>query len=71
MAKLRVTQIGSPIRRPDWQRANLIALGLNRLHRTRILPDTPEVRGRIARIRHLLRVEIVDDEQGGVSDAAQ
>ncbi len=64
MAKLRVTQIGSPIRRPDWQRANLVALGLDRMHRTRILPDTPENRGRIARVRHLLRVEIVDDDRG-------
>jgi large subunit ribosomal protein L30 len=64
MAKLRVTQIASPIRRPDWQRANLVALGLDRMHRTRILPDTPENRGRIARVRHLLRVEIVDDDRG-------
>lgn len=61
MAKLKVTQIASPIRRPDWQRANLVALGLNRMGRTRILPDTPENRGRIERIRHLLRVERIED----------
>lgn len=64
MAKLRVTQIGSPIRRPDWQRANLVALGLDKMHRTRILPDTPENRGRIARVRHLLRVERIEEEGG-------
>ncbi|GBD45077.1 50S ribosomal protein L30 [bacterium HR40] len=64
MAKFRVTQIGSPIRRPDWQRATLVALGLNRMNRTRVLPDTPENRGRIERVKHLLKVEIIEEEGG-------
>ena len=44
---LRVTQTGSPIRRPQDQRATLIGLGLNKMHRTRELEDTPAVRGMI------------------------
>jgi large subunit ribosomal protein L30 len=56
-ATLKVTQIGSPIGRRDDQRQTLIGLGLNRMHRTRELEDTPAVRGMINRIRHLVRVE--------------
>ena len=54
---LKVTQIGSPIRRTQDQRATLIGLGLNKMHRTRELEDTPSVRGMIARVQHLVKVE--------------
>ncbi|MBI5164479.1 MAG: 50S ribosomal protein L30 [Magnetospirillum sp.] len=54
---LRVTQVGSPIGRPDDQRATLIGLGLNKLHRTRELEDTPSVRGMITKVHHLVQVE--------------
>ena len=54
---LRVTQVGSPIRRPKDQRATLIGLGLNKMHRTRELEDTPSVRGMIAKVAHLVKVE--------------
>jgi large subunit ribosomal protein L30 len=54
---VKVTQIGSPIARPDYQRATLVGLGLNKRHRTVELEDTAAVRGMIARVRHLLRVE--------------
>ncbi len=54
---LRVTQTGSPIRRPKDQRATLIGLGLNKMHRTRELEDTPSVRGMIDKVKHLVRVE--------------
>jgi large subunit ribosomal protein L30 len=54
---LRVTQVGSPIRRTKDQRATLIGLGLNKMHRTRELADTPEVRGMIAKVQHMVRVE--------------
>jgi large subunit ribosomal protein L30 len=53
---LTVEQIGSPIRRPAEQRATLVGLGLNKLHRRRTLEDTPSVRGMIARVQHLVRV---------------
>ncbi|MGV1014398.1 MAG: 50S ribosomal protein L30 [Methyloceanibacter sp.] len=55
-----VEQIGSPIRRPGIQRATLIGLGLNKMHKRRTLKDSPQVRGMVAKISHLVR--IVDDE---------
>ncbi len=54
---LRVTQIGSPIGRQKDQRATLIGLGLNKLHRSRELEDTPSVRGMIKKVKHLLKVD--------------
>jgi large subunit ribosomal protein L30 len=54
---LKVTQTGSPIRRTKEQRATLIGLGLNKMNRTRELQDTPEVRGMIAKVQHMVRVE--------------
>ena len=53
---LTVEQIGSPIRRPAEQRATLIGLGLNKMHRRSTLEDTPSVRGMIAKVHHLVRV---------------
>ncbi len=54
---LRVTQTGSPIGRPRDQRQTLIGLGLNKLHRSRELEDTPSVRGMINKVGHLVRVD--------------
>ncbi|HTO29690.1 MAG TPA: 50S ribosomal protein L30 [Pararhizobium sp.] len=51
-----VEQIGSPIRRPAVQRATLIGLGLNKMHRVSTLEDTPSVRGMIRAVQHLVRV---------------
>jgi len=51
-----VQQIGSPIRREAKQRQTLIGLGLNKLHRTSTLTDTPAVRGMIEKVKHLVRV---------------
>jgi large subunit ribosomal protein L30 len=53
---ITVEQTGSPIRRPKYQRATLVGLGLNKIGRVRTLPDTPEVRGMIDRVSHLVRV---------------
>ncbi len=55
--KVRVTQTGSPIGRRKDQRATLIGLGLNKMHRSRELEDTPAVRGMIGKVRHLVTVE--------------
>ncbi|HEY8352206.1 MAG TPA: 50S ribosomal protein L30 [Sphingomonadales bacterium] len=54
---IKVTQIGSPIRREKSQRATLVGLGLNKLNRTRELEDTPAIRGMVAKVRHMVRVE--------------
>jgi large subunit ribosomal protein L30 len=51
-----VEQIGSPIRRDKVQRATLIGLGLNKMNKQRELIDTPEVRGMINKLPHLVRV---------------
>ncbi len=60
MAKtIVVKQIGSPIRRPAKQRQTLIGLGLNKMHKTRELKDTPAIRGMVAKIPHL--VEIIEE----------
>ena len=52
-----VTQIRSPLRREASQEQTLVGLGLNKMHRTRTLEDTPSVRGMIRKVRHLVRVE--------------
>ena len=53
---ITVEQIGSPIRKPKDQRATLIGLGLNKMHRRRTLNDTPQVRGMIDKVSHLVRI---------------
>jgi large subunit ribosomal protein L30 len=57
---ITIEQIASPSRRPDRQRQTLIGLGLNKLHRRRTVKDTPEVRGMVNKVQHLVR--IVDDK---------
>lgn len=54
---LKVTQIGSPIGRLAAQRATLKGLGLNKLNRSKVLQDSPEVRGMIRAVQHLVTVE--------------
>ena len=54
---IKVTQVGSPIGRKCDQRATLVGLGLNKMHRTRELEDTPSVRGMINKVHHLVKVE--------------
>ncbi len=56
---VRVTQIRSANSRPKDQGQTLVGLGLNKLHRSRELEDTPAVRGMINKVRHLVRVEEV------------
>lgn len=54
---LTVTQIGSPIGRRADQEATLIGLGLNKRHRSKVLEDTPSVRGMISKVSHLVEVK--------------
>jgi large subunit ribosomal protein L30 len=56
MAKIKIKQIGSPIRRPKKQEQMLIGLGLGKMHRVVELEDTPEVRGAIAKLPHMVAV---------------
>ena len=56
---IKIKQVGSPIRRPKDQRKILIGLGLNKMHKVVELQDTPEVRGAIRKVPHM--VQIVED----------
>lgn len=56
MAKITIKQTGSPIRRPNVQRDTLKGLGLDKLHRVVELEDTPEVRGMIRKVHHMVEV---------------
>lgn len=57
--QLAVTQIRSMIGHPVRTRQVLRGLGLGKLHRTVVRPDTPEIRGMIARVSHLVEVKEV------------
>ena len=54
-----VEQIGSPLRRPSDQRATLVGLGLNKMHRSIEVEATPEVLGQVKKVHHLVTVEEV------------
>ena len=59
MATIKVKQTGSPIRRVKEQRATLVGLGLNKMHKVSELEDTPAVRGMIRAVHHM--VEVIED----------
>ncbi len=56
---IKVKQIGSPMRRPFTQRQTLVGLKLNKIGRLSELADTPQTRGMIAKVAHL--VEVVEE----------
>jgi large subunit ribosomal protein L30 len=60
--KLRVTQVRSLIGYEQSQRRTVRALGLHRIRHTVIVPDTPQVRGMLYKVRHLVTVEEITDE---------
>jgi large subunit ribosomal protein L30 len=57
MAKIKIKQTGSPIRRPASQRATLKGLGLDKMNRVVEIEDTAEVRGMIRTVRHMVQIE--------------
>ncbi len=59
--KLAITQTGSGIDRPEVQKRTLAALGLRKMHQTVTHDDRPEIRGMVFRVRHLVRVEEVEE----------
>ncbi|CAB4545313.1 unannotated protein [freshwater metagenome] len=64
MAELKVTQTGSSIGTKPKQRGTLRALGLGRIGKSRIHTDSPDVRGQIQKVPHLVSVEILSAEEG-------
>ena len=67
MTKLKVTQVRSVIHRPKDQKQTVRRLGLHRIRDSVIKDDRPEIRGMIAKVRHLVTVEAVD--AGAATDA--
>jgi large subunit ribosomal protein L30 len=63
MAQLKVTQTGSSIGTKPKQRGTLRALGLGRIGKSRVHSDTPDVRGQIQKVPHLVRVDEVTAEE--------
>ena len=57
MPKLNITQVRSLIRRSAKQKDTIKALGLRRMHQTVTHEDTPQVRGMIDKVRHLVSIE--------------
>ncbi|MEI7886982.1 MAG: 50S ribosomal protein L30 [Actinomycetes bacterium] len=64
MAQLKVTQTGSSIGTKPKQRGTLRALGLGRIGKSRIHTDSPDVRGQIQKVPHLVSVETLAAEEG-------
>jgi large subunit ribosomal protein L30 len=70
--KLKVTQVRSVINRPKDQKSTVRRLGLHRINDTVVKVDRPEIRGMIAKVRHLVKVEEVDaGETAKRSDGAK
>jgi large subunit ribosomal protein L30 len=61
MKKLRIKQVRSAIGRVEGQKRTLRALGIRRLHQTVVLTDTPQIRGMIRVVHHLVQVEEVTE----------
>lgn len=59
--KLNITLVKSPIGAVPKQRATVVALGLKKMHKTVTMPDNDAVRGMIWRVRHLVKVEEVEE----------
>lgn len=57
MAKLRITQVKSQIDRPKRQKDTLLALGLRKMHQTVEHDETPQIKGMLAAVSHLIEVE--------------
>jgi len=61
--KLKITQIRSTIGRNERQKRTIRALGIRRMHQTVIHNDTPQIRGMIQKVKHLIKVEEIEEEQ--------
>ena len=67
MAKLKITLVRSLIGRPETQRRTVRSLGLRKLNSFSILPDEPTIRGQIFKVKHLVKVEEVEDTAEKIS----
>ncbi len=60
--KLKITQVKSIIDRPKKQKRTIEALGLGRPNYTTVKNDTPQIRGMIKKVSHLVKVEEIEEE---------
>ncbi len=60
MSKFKITQVKSTIDRKEPQKRTIIALGLGRIRKTVVHNDTPQIRGMINAVAHLITVEEID-----------
>ncbi len=58
---LKVTLVKSPIGYNSKQKATIKSLGLRRMGRAVLIGDAPQIRGMIAKVSHLVKVEEVDE----------
>jgi len=70
MATLKLTQVRSVNRRPERQRRTMQALGLRHPHDTVEHRDTPQIRGMIAKVQHLITVEEQNDAEAATAHDA-
>ncbi len=63
--KIKITQIRSTIERPERQKRTIEALGLGRIRKSVVKVDTPQIRGMIAKVQHLVRVEDLSRPESG------
>ena len=61
MAKLKITQIKSVIKRYEKQKLTIKAMGLGRPNYTNVLPDNPQTRGMIEVVKHLIKIEEISE----------
>ncbi|MBK8945615.1 MAG: 50S ribosomal protein L30 [Ignavibacteriae bacterium] len=59
--KLKITQTKSVIDRPKDQKLTIKALGLGRPNYTKIHKDTPQIRGMVNKVHHLVKFEEIED----------
>jgi large subunit ribosomal protein L30 len=57
MAKVKVTQLRSTIKRPKDQKATIVALGLGKINKSVEVENTPQIAGMIRKVSHLVKVE--------------
>ena len=69
MAQLKVTQVRSAIGRPKDQKDTIRRLGIHRMHDSVLKNDRPEIRGKIAQVRHLVTVEEVGKARSAKEEA--
>lgn len=61
MGKLKITQIRSVIKKKKDQKQTIEALGLGRPNYFKVLPDNPQIRGMVNKVRHLVEVEEISE----------